>query len=221
MQFSKMTLAAAAGVLALALGAACGGGGDDVPQPSPTTEPSPVIAEGSVAPNVFMTFEGERYRARDVGPDLVTPEEVEVAGTTAEIDIDHAGRVMVYRLMADSTGSLFTFQPGRVTAEEEEGSGPDLWLEWVPEAEGAAPGRLPEAGVSTTTPVGTPYVSEPPIELPFAEMGTVSPVLPGTTPPPVPQEPPHGVPRGEAEDDPSFLPPVTTPPPGQEDPAVR
>lgn len=221
MQFSKMTLAAAAGVLALTLGAACGGGGDDVPQPSPTTEASPVIGEDSVAARLYMTFEGKQYWAWNMGPDLVTPDEVEVAGTTEEIDIGHAGPVRVYRLMADSTGSLFTLQPGRVTAEEEEGSIPDLWLEWVPEAEGAAPGRLPEAGVSTTTPVATPYVSEPPIELPPGEIGTDSPPLPGTTPPPTPQEPPLEAPLGEFEDDPSFLPPGATPPPAQEDPAVR
>lgn len=191
MRFSRMMLGVAAASVALFVAVACGDGDEQVTEPTPTPGASPVISEGSVAPNVFMAFEGKRYRARDVGSDLVSADRVEVVGTTDEIDIEHAGPVEVYALKDGSSDVLYTFQPGRSIAEEEGGSIPDLWLEWAPEAAGSGSGFSPEPGVSTTPPAVTPGAQEPPLEAPL----------------------------GEYEDDGS-LPPVATPPPAQQDPDV-
>ncbi len=89
----KMMLAATAAVL-LVLAAACGSdGGEEAARPSPTPETPPVSSSGSVAPDVFMTFEGRRYQARDVGTDLVSSDEVELAGSTEDLDVDRGDRV--------------------------------------------------------------------------------------------------------------------------------
>jgi hypothetical protein len=143
MRFKAM-LAMAAGMLALAT--ACGGDGQKAAPPSPTTQATPVTSGGSVAPNVFMTFEGRLYRAQDVGSDLVSTDQVEAVGTTEEIDIDHTAPVEVYRLRDSASEALYTFEPGRQFSEEEGGSTPDVWLEWTPVDSQAGEGGSSEPG---------------------------------------------------------------------------
>jgi len=171
MRFKTM-LAVAIGAMVLALAAACGGGDEKAAPPSPTAEP-PVSSGGSVAPDVFMTFEGKRYRARDVGSDLVSRDHLVVAGATEQIDIDHTGPVEVYRLDVGPTDVLYTFSPGRELLEGEGGATPDVWLEWAPavadeadsgQAEpGSAGGAVPggEPGSTPSEPIAPPPGSGP------------------------------------------------------------
>ena len=193
----KMTLAVA--VAALALAVACGGGEEKAPPPSATPETPPVTSSGSVAPDVFMTFEGREYRAQDVGTDLVSLDEVELAGATEDIDIDHAGPVEVYQLENGPSDALYTFQPGQPFPEDEGGSTPDVWLEWAPVEGQTGDGGSGEPGSGGgaepaepgTTPVEPgPGVDEP-VAPPSGSGGTASPddvvsatVVPGpdTTP---------------------------------------
>jgi hypothetical protein len=203
MRFKAM-LAIAAGVLAMA--AACGGDGVEQPaSASPTIQAPAVTSGGSVAPNVFMTFEGRRYQAQDVGSDLVSLDSIELAGTTDEIDIDHTAPVEVYRPKDATSDALYTFEPGRAFPEEEGGSTPDVWLEWaavegqagedVSSEPGSAGGGVPaEPGATPAQPEPTPSDQEAP---PPGLGPTISPddvvsatpfpgtdTTPGTTPDP-------------------------------------
>lgn len=143
MHFKAMLVMAAG---ALALTAACGGGDQKAAPASPTTQAPPVTSGGSVAPDVFMTFEGRRYRAQDVGTDLVSLDNVELAGTTDQIDIEHTGPVEVYQPKGGAGDALYTFEPGRQFPEEEGGSTPDVWLEWAPVDAQAGEGGSSEPG---------------------------------------------------------------------------
>ena len=196
MRFKAM-LAMAAGVLALA--AACGGDGAERPAAgSPTPQAPPVTSGGSVAPDVFMTFEGQLYEAQDVGTDLTSFEDVELAGTTEEIDIDHTVPVEVYRPKDGSGDALYTFEPGRAFPEEEGGPTPDVWLEWAPVESQAGEGGSSEPGSAgggvPAEPDATPADQE---ALPPSPAATISPddvisatplpgpdTTPGTTPDP-------------------------------------
>ena len=173
MRFKAMP-AIAAGVLALAV--ACGGDGVEQPAPaSPTTQTPPVTSGGSVAPDVFMTFEGRRYQAQDVGSDLVSLDSVELAGTTDEIDLDQTAPVEVYRPKDGTSDALYTFEPGRAVPEEEGGSTPDVWLEWAPVEGQAGEGVSSEPGSAgggvPPEPAATPAEPEP------------TPAEPGAPPP--------------------------------------
>lgn len=175
----KMMLALTA--TALALTAACGGESEEAVQPSPTLETSPVSSGGSMAPDVFMTFESRRYRAQDVGSDLVSLDEVELAGSTNAIDIDHSGPVEVYRLKEGPRGVLYTFESGRPLPEEVGRSTPDVWLEWAPVEGGtgqggsAAPGGV--GGSGPAEPGATPAESEPTVVEPVAPPPRPGPTL--------------------------------------------
>jgi hypothetical protein len=151
----KAILVTVASVLALA--AACGGDGVEQPAPaSPTTQAPPVTSGGSVAPDVFMTFEGRLYRAQNVGSDLVSTDQVQVVGTTEEIDIDHTAPVEVYRPKGGAGDALYTFEAGRQFPEEEGGSTADVWLQWAP-----VDGQAGEGGSSEPGSAGGGVPAEP------------------------------------------------------------
>ncbi len=108
--------------------------------PAPTPEEAPDGDEpvssgpisGSVAPNTFLTFNGEKYRLTDlVQADLVPQSEFTEIGVASEADIDYEGELRVYRRQGDKA-AVYTFSPP-VDAEGEEGVTPALWLKWEPE----------------------------------------------------------------------------------------
>ena len=118
------------------LAAACGG--DSGPAATNDDDSGPAAAEdstgdgpassGFVAPNVFMTFEGQRYQLRDVlQADLIADEFTEI-GVASEADIDYDGDLTVYRRQGDAAAA-YTFSPA-VDAEGEEGDLPALWNRW-------------------------------------------------------------------------------------------
>ncbi len=120
------------------LAAACGG--DSTPAISDSDDSGPAAADdsaggddpasGFVAPNVFMTFEGQRYQLRDVlQADLITDQFTEI-GAASEANIDFDGALTVYRRQGDDS-AVYTYSPA-VDAEGEEGDLPALWEKWEP-----------------------------------------------------------------------------------------
>lgn len=154
----KMMLTVAASVLALAT--ACRG--DDIERslpPSPTPQAPPVTSGGSVAPDLFMTFQGRLYRARDVRSDLINLDNLAPTGTTDEIGIDHTARVEVYRLRDSTSDALYTFEPGRQLSEKEGDSTPGVWLEWAPvdgQADGGGSSEPGSGGGADSVEPGAP-----------------------------------------------------------------
>jgi hypothetical protein len=101
------TLVVSTGVL-LALTAGCGGSSTR-PRTTATTEVS-ASRETSIA-DVFMTFEGRRYRLVGVQSSAAAVQgEAAPVGVTEDIDVDHEGPVQVYR--ATDGPAVHTFQPG-------------------------------------------------------------------------------------------------------------
>lgn len=101
------TVAVAAGAL-LALAAGCGGSGTR-PQATATTAAS--ASPGASIADVFMTFEGRRYRLVGVQSSAAPVQgEAVLVGVTEDIDVDHEGPVQVYR--ATDGPAVYTFQPG-------------------------------------------------------------------------------------------------------------
>ncbi len=97
---------------------------------APVEEPSgdEPTSSGFVAPNVFMTFEGQRYQLRYVlQADLITDQFTEI-GAASEADIDFDGELKVYRRAGDDM-AVYTYSPA-VDAEDEEGDVPALWEKW-------------------------------------------------------------------------------------------
>ncbi len=87
-------------------------------------------SSGFVAPNVFMTFEGQRYQLRDVlQADLISDDFTEV-GAASEADIDFDGELTVYRRQGDDS-TVYTYSPA-VDIAGEEGDVPALWEKWEP-----------------------------------------------------------------------------------------
>jgi hypothetical protein len=128
----------AAGVL-LTLAAACGGG--TTPQATPTEEAS-ADAEASL-PDVFMTFEGLRYRLVGVESSAAPVQgEAVLAGVADDTDIDHEGSTQVYR--ATDGQEIYTFEANGEALEKRGVTLPDrcgrcgLRLDWTPSG---APGR--------------------------------------------------------------------------------
>jgi hypothetical protein len=118
------------------LAAACGGGSG--PAATNGDDPGPAAADdstgdgltssGFVAPNVFMTFEAQRYQLRDVlQADLISNEFVEI-GAASEADIDFEGELKVYRRAGDDM-AVYTYSPA-MDGESEEGDVPALWNRW-------------------------------------------------------------------------------------------
>ncbi len=118
------------------LAAACGG--DSTPAVSDSDNSRSEISDqtsgdeptssGFVAPNVFMTFEGQRYQLRDVlQANLISDDFTEV-GVASEANIDFDGELTVYRRQGDDS-AVYTYSPA-VDAEGEEGDLPALWNRW-------------------------------------------------------------------------------------------
>ncbi len=129
-----------AAIAALALLAAtCGG--DSTPTVTNGDDSGPAAADNStggdeptssgfVAPNVFMTFEGQRYQLRDVLQADLIPDQFTEIGAASEANIDFDGELKVYRRQGDDA-AVYTYSPA-VDAGDEEGDLPALWNRWEP-----------------------------------------------------------------------------------------
>ena len=119
------------------LAAACGG--DSTPAVSDSDDSGPAAADdspggdeatssGFVAPNVFMTFEGQRYQLRDVlQANLITDQFTEI-GVASEANIDFGGELTVYRRQGDDS-AVYTYSSA-IDIGGEEGDLPALWNRW-------------------------------------------------------------------------------------------
>ena len=129
------------------LAAACGG--DSGPAATTADDAGPAAADdstggeptssGFVAPNVFLTFEGQRYQLGDIfQADLISDEFTEI-GAASEANIDFDGDLTVFRRQGDDA-AVYTLSPA-VDAEGEEGDLPALWNRWelVIDAQGEEP----------------------------------------------------------------------------------
>ena len=99
---------------------------------APGEEPSggEPTSSGIVAPNVFMTFEGQRYQLRDVlQADLISDDFTDV-GAASEADIDFDGELTVFRRQGDDS-AVYT-SSASVDVAGEEGDVPALWEKWEP-----------------------------------------------------------------------------------------
>lgn len=118
------------------LAAACGDDDGGAPAASSSddtgaadTGPS---SSGAVAPDVFMTFDGERYRLTEVlQADLISEDFSEI-GVASEADIDHDGDLKVYSRDGDGA-AVYTFSPA-VDGDGEEGDVPATWGKWEPDS---------------------------------------------------------------------------------------
>ena len=120
---------------------AAGCGDDSTPAVSDSDDSDPAAADdssggdeatssGFVAPNVFMTFDRQRYQLRDVlQANLISDEFTEV-GAASEANIDFDGELTVYRRQGDDS-AVYTYSPA-VDAEDEDGDLPALWNRWEP-----------------------------------------------------------------------------------------
>ncbi len=112
----------------LALLAAACGGDDSGPAASDEPDGEGPASSGLVAPDTFLTFEGQRYQLREVlQADLIADEFTEV-GVASEADIDYDGELAVFRRQGDGA-AVYTFSPAIDTGSEE-GDVPALWLRW-------------------------------------------------------------------------------------------
>lgn len=127
------TLIAILAILAGACGDDNGNNDSETVQPTPTVslEGGSVPSSGSVAPNTFMTYDGERYRLVDLQQaDLVDESEFEELGEASEADIDQDD-LTVYR-KADDADAVFTYAEPVESELVGEGT-PGLWYRWTPE----------------------------------------------------------------------------------------
>ena len=131
-----IVILAAIASLAL-LAAACGS--DSTPAVSDSDDSGPAAADdltggdeatssGFVAPNVFMTFEGQRYQLRDVLQANLIADDFTEIGATSEANIDIDGELTVYRRQGDDA-AVYTYSPA-VDTGGEEGDLPALWNRW-------------------------------------------------------------------------------------------
>ncbi len=89
-----------------------------------------VTSSGFVAPNTFLTFEGQRYQLRDVlQANLISDEFTEV-GAASEADIEFDGELTVFRRQGDDS-AVYTYSPA-VDIGSDEGDVPALWQKWEP-----------------------------------------------------------------------------------------
>ena len=113
-------------VASLALFAACGG--DSGPAASDEPAGGGPASSGLVAPDTFLTFDGQRYQLREVlQADLIADEFTEV-GVASEAALDHEGELTVFRRQGDGA-AVYTFSPA-IGTDSEEGDVPSLWLRW-------------------------------------------------------------------------------------------
>ncbi len=118
------------------LAAACGGDStpvvtdsdDSGSETSDQQSGDGLTSSGVVAPDTFLTFEGQRYQLGDVfQADLISHEFTEI-GVAAAADIDFEGELMVFRRSGDDA-AVYTLSPA-VDVEGEEEDVPPLWLRW-------------------------------------------------------------------------------------------
>ncbi len=119
------------------LAAACGGdstpavsdsdnsGSETSDRPSGDGEPS---SPGFVAPNVFMTFEGQRYQLGDIFQANLISDDFTEVGAASEADIDFDGELTVFHRQGDDS-AVYTYSPA-VDEGGEEGDLPALWNRW-------------------------------------------------------------------------------------------
>ncbi len=118
------------------LAAACGGdsgpaasdGDNSGSETSDQPSGDGLSSSGFVAPNVFMTFEGQRYQLRDVLQANLIADDFTEIGAASEANIDFDGELTVYRRQGDDA-AVYTYSPA-VDAEDEEGDLPALWNRW-------------------------------------------------------------------------------------------
>ena len=127
--------------LALLTGVACGsdddepGPGEDANQPTQTSDDGGTTLS-SVAPNTFLTYEGEQYRLVDLAQaNLIDEAEFEEIGEATETDIDQDD-LTVYRRSGDDE-AVYTYAEERAASEEvqavegDDATTPALWYRWV------------------------------------------------------------------------------------------
>lgn len=120
----KLSILAAGVVTALAL-VAIGCGGDDGPEVSAPEEGPPAVSSGGgmVAPNTFLTYEGQRYElVHLLQADLVEESEFRATGEATDADIDFSGKLTVYERQNDAE-AVYTLSPA--TADDVA-----FWLRW-------------------------------------------------------------------------------------------
>ena len=111
-------------------------------------------SSGFVAPNTFLTLEGQRYQLGDVfEADLITDQFTEI-GVASEANIDFDGELTVYRRQGDDS-AVYTFSPA-VDAEGEEEDVTALWLRW--ELVVDAPSEEPSGDEPTSSGFVAPHV---------------------------------------------------------------
>jgi hypothetical protein len=115
-----------AAVASLALFAACGG--DSGPAASDEPDGEGPASLGLVAPDTFLTFEGQRYQLRAVLQADLIPDEFTEVGVASEADIDHEGELTVFRRRGEDA-AVYTFSPA-IDTDGEESDVPALWLRW-------------------------------------------------------------------------------------------
>lgn len=133
---NRVALSAAAILAGLAVFAsACGD--DDEGGSSGPAEPTATVADaggsvpssGSVAPNTFLTFDGQRYRLVELlQADLIDDSGFEAVGEATDADVEQED-LTVYR-KADDADAVYTYAEG--TESEVVGEGvPALWYRWT------------------------------------------------------------------------------------------
>ena len=141
--------------------AACGGdstpaatnsddsGSETSDQPSGGDEPT---SSGFVAPNTFLTLEGQRYQLGDVFQANLISDQFTEIGVASAADIDFEGELTVFRRSGEDA-AVYTFSPAMdVEGEEEDVSA--LWLRW--ELVVDAPGEEPSGGGLTSSGLVVP-----------------------------------------------------------------
>jgi hypothetical protein len=117
---TRIVLMLGAVALLASLAVACGDGGDGE-TPGGTGAISP--GGGMIAPNQFLTYEGERYELVNMLLEImVPPEQFVPVGVATESDVDLKGDMRVFQREGDST-AIYTY-----SAPTEDDGG--IWLAW-------------------------------------------------------------------------------------------
>ena len=113
------------------LATACGDGSEPSPPAGNQPEGAAPNSSGAVAPNTFMTFDGQRYLLRDVLTDPNTrATEFSEIGVASDADVEHEGDLKVFSRQGEDS-AVFTYSPP-VEAADPEYSTPAVWYRWEP-----------------------------------------------------------------------------------------
>lgn len=131
---NRVGLTAGAILASLAVFVGACGSDDDAPSDRPqasetTSDPgASVPSSGSVAPNTFLTYDGQRYRLVELmQADLIDDGGFQEVGEATDADIDQED-LTVYR-KGDDPDAVYTYAEG--TESEAVGEGiPALWYRW-------------------------------------------------------------------------------------------